>query len=267
MSGCPTAQGSTSSRRRSPRDEHIAALVVSGLDEVALGEHALRIGAYGYIVKPFTANDVLIGVLGALAHRRRELAALGEASSETIQRLCVAVEARDASTAAHITGMSEHCGAIARELGFPDEYCELLRAASPMHDVGKVGVPDHVLLKPGALTPDERTSMQRHAEIGYRILAGSRAELLRLAASIAWTHHERLDGAGYPRGLRGDAIPLEGRIAAVADVFDALTRDRVYRPRFSRGQAMDMLHDGRGTQFDPDVLDALAATLNGAAAT
>ena len=136
-----------------------------------------------------------------------------------------------------------------------------------MHDVGKVGVPDHVLLKPGALTPDERTLMQRHAEIGYRILAGSRAELLRLAASIAWTHHERLDGAGYPRGLRGDAIPIEGRIAAVADVFDALTRDRVYRPRFSREEAMEMLDDGRGTQFDPDVLDALAATLNGAAAT
>jgi len=248
-------------------DEHIAALVVSGLDEVALGEHALRIGAYGYIVKPFTANDVLIGVLGALAHRRRELAVLGEASSETIQRLCVAVEARDASTAAHITGMSEHCCAIARELGFSAEYCELLRAASPMHDVGKVGVPDHVLLKPGALTAEERAVMQRHAEIGYRILAGSRAELLRLAASIAWTHHERLDGAGYPRGLRADAIPIEGRIAAVADVFDALTRDRVYRSRFSREQAIGMLHEGRGSQFDPDVVDALAATLNSPAVT
>jgi len=242
-------------------DEHIAAVVVSGLDEVALGERALRIGAYGYIVKPFTANDVLIGVLGALAHRRRELTAVWEASSETIQRLCVAVEARDASTAAHITGMSEHCYAIARELGLEVEYCELLRAASPMHDVGKVGVPDHILLKPGPLTDDERGEMERHAEIGYRILAGSSAELLRLAASIAWTHHERLDGGGYPRGLSGDAIPQEGRIAAVADVFDALTRDRVYRRRFSRDQALDVLESGRGTHFDPEMLDALAATL------
>lgn len=247
-------------------DEHIAAVVVSGLDEVSLGERALKIGAYGYIVKPFSANDVLIGVLGALAHRRRELTAVWEASSETIQRLCVAVEARDASTASHITGMSEHCYAIARELGLASEHCELVRAASPMHDVGKVGVPDHVLLKPGPLTPEERALMEQHAEIGYRILAGSSAELLRLAASIAWTHHERIDGGGYPRGLKADEIPLEGRIAAVADVFDALTRDRVYRRRFSRAQAMDVLEDGRGTQFDPDVLDALASTFRGAAA-
>jgi putative two-component system response regulator len=243
-------------------DEHIAALVVSGLDEVSLGEHALQIGAYGYIVKPFTANDVLIGVLGALAHRRRQLTAVWEASSETIQRLCIAVEARDASTAAHIIGMSDHCYAIARELGLPPERCDLLRAASPMHDVGKVGVPDNVLLKPGPLTGGERQLMERHAEIGYRILAGSGAELLRLAASIAWTHHERLDGGGYPRGLSGDAIPQEGRIAAVADVFDALTRDRVYRPRFSRAEAMKVLEEGRGTHFDPDVLDAFAQTLD-----
>src|SRR5262245_4297377 len=153
-------------------DDELAALVVSGLDEVALGDHALRIGAYGYIVKPFSANDVLIGVLGALAHRRREVRAreaIREASEETIQRLCAAVEARDNSTAAHVTGMSEHCYAIARELGLELERCELLRAASPLHDVGKVGVPDRILLKPGTLTGGERAEMQRHAEIGYRI--------------------------------------------------------------------------------------------------
>ena len=245
--------------------EWMAALVVSGLDDLALGDRALRIGAYGYIVKPFSANDVLIGVLGALAHRRREQSAreaIREASEETIQRLCAAVEARDTSTAAHINGMSAHCFAIARELGLPLEWCELLRAASPMHDVGKVGVPDRVLLKPGALTPEERAEMERHAEIGYRILAGSRAELLKLAATIAWTHHERVDGRGYPRGLAGDEIPLEGRIAAVADVFDALTRDRVYRPRFSRRQAVQMLLDGRGTQLDGDAVDALIAAVD-----
>jgi putative two-component system response regulator len=249
-----------------PAHPAMAALVISGLDDVTLGDRALRLGAYGYVVKPFTANDVLIGVLGALAHRRRELsarAAIREASEETIQRLCVAVEARDANTAAHIDGMAERCYAIARELGLSSERCELMRAASPMHDVGKIGVPDHVLLKPGPLTSDERALIERHAEIGYRILAGSRAELLQMAATIAWTHHERLDGSGYPRGLRGDAVPEEGRIAAVADVFDALTRDRVYRPRFSRDEALGMLADGRGRHFDPDVLDALTATLAG----
>jgi putative two-component system response regulator len=137
----------------------------------------------------------------------------------------------------------------------------MLHAASPMHDVGKVGVPDRVLLKPAALTAEERAQMEEHAEIGYRILAGSRAELLQLAATIAWTHHERVDGRGYPRRLAGDEIPLEGRIAAVADVFDALTRDRVYRPRFSRAQALEMLAEGRGSQFDADVVDALTATV------
>ncbi len=162
--------------------------------------------------------------------------------------------------------MSEFCYAIARELELPPERCELLRAASPMHDVGKVGVPDHVLLKPGGLTPDERKLMEQHAEIGYRILAGSRAELLQLAATIAWTHHERLDGSGYPRGLSGGEIPLEGRIAAVADVFDALTRDRCYRRRFSRADALQMVADGRDRVFDPDTVDALAAIVERAPA-
>jgi putative two-component system response regulator len=260
----PDGSGLDLVERSIAADPKLAALVVSGLDDVALGDRALRIGAYGYIVKPFTANDVLIGVLGALAHRRRELRArdaVREASAETIQRLCAAVEARDTSTAAHIAGMADHCAAIARELGLAPVRCELMRAASPMHDVGKVGIPDQILLKPGSLTAEERATMQRHAEIGYRILAGSRAELLQLAATIAWTHHERLDGGGYPRGLAGEEIPLEGRIAAVADVFDALTRDRVYRPRFARADALSLLEAGRGTEFDPVALDGLHASL------
>lgn len=242
----------------------MAALVISGLDDVALADRALRIGAYGYVVKPFSANEVLVGVLGALSHRRREISArdaLREAGAETIRRLCAAVEARDTNTAAHIIGMSDYCYAIACELGLPTERCELLRAASPMHDVGKVGVPDHILLKPGELSQHERELMEQHAEIGYRILAGSRAELLQLAATIAWTHHERVDGGGYPRGLRGREIPEAGRIAAVADVFDALTRDRVYRPRFSRADALQMVTDARATAFDPDAVDALAAVV------
>jgi putative two-component system response regulator len=249
-----------------PQDNPVAALVISGLDDIAIGDRALRLGAYGYIVKPFTANDVLIGVLNALGQRQRAMMArqaIRDASAETIQRLCVAVEARDGGTAAHIEAMSEHCYGIARELGLPRDRCELLRAASPMHDVGKVGVPDQILLKPGPLTDDERDVMKTHAEVGYRILAGSSAELLRVAATVAWTHHERLDGAGYPRGLAGDAIPLEGRIAAVADVYDALTRDRVYRRRFAREEALEMMSEERGTHFDADVLAALEASLTG----
>jgi putative two-component system response regulator len=252
------------------RHPHTAALMVSGLDEVALADRALAIGAYGYLVKPFSANDVLRGVMSAVSRRRHDLDAEEElrvSREETIQRLCIAVEARDADTAAHIGGMSESCRAIAVELGLPAAHCDLIRSASAMHDVGKIGIPDSILTKPGPLTPEERLAMQEHAEIGYRILVGSRAELLQLAAVIAWTHHEWFDGNGYPRGIAGAAIPLEGRIAAVADVYDALTRDRVYRPRFSHAEALRMLEEGRGTQFDPHVLDALLAVVGRAHAT
>jgi putative two-component system response regulator len=247
------------------RDVHMAALMVSGLDDVAHAERALAIGAYGYVLKPFTANDVLIAVLGALRRRRHERGAeeeLRESREETIRRLCIAVEARDPDTATHVDEMSESCGRIARTLGLPAERSSLIRTASAMHDVGKIGIPDQILLKPGPLTPDERVLMQRHSEIGYRILGGSRAELLQVAATIAWTHHERWDGEGYPRGLAGDEIPLEGRLAAVADVYDALTRDRVYRPRMPHDEALSIMRDGRGSQFDSQVLDAFLETVS-----
>jgi putative two-component system response regulator len=246
------------------RSPHIAAFMVSGLDDVALADRAIAIGAFGYLVKPFTANDVLRSVLSAVSRRRHDLDAeeeLRASREETVQRLCIAVEARDAETAAHISQMSRCSGEIALELGLDSGRCELIRTASVMHDVGKLGIPDQILLKPGALSAGERAIMEQHAEIGYRILAGSQSELLQLAATIAWTHHEKPDGTGYPRGLRGPAIPFEGRIAAAADVYDALTRDRVYRRRFSSRDALEILEDGRGRHLDPDVLDALHAVL------
>jgi putative two-component system response regulator len=242
----------------------LATWMVSGLDNVALADRALAIGAYGYLVKPFSANDVLRSVLSATVRRRHDDDAEDELKAsreETIERLCIAVEARDPNTAAHINQMSEYCRLIALQLGLPEARCDLIRTASAMHDVGKLGIPDNILLKPGPLTPEERTIIEQHAELGYRILAGSRSELLQLAAKIAWTHHEHFDGAGYPCGLAGDSISLEGRIAAVADVYDALTRDRVYRPRLTRDEALAILEDGRGTHFDPHVLDALLAVL------
>jgi putative two-component system response regulator len=250
------------------RDEALAALMTVGLDDAAHAERAIELGAYGYIVKPFTANDVLIGVISALRHRRAELDARGElraAQEETIQRLCIAVEARDPEAAPQISKMSGYCWHIGRELQLGPHECELLRIASPMHDVGNVAVPARVLLRRGPLTPAERAKMQSHAEIGYRIMAGSRAPLLRAASSIAWTHHERFDGSGYPRGLVGDAIPLEGRIAAVADVFAALISDRVYRGALPRAAALEIMQDGRGADFDPHVLDAFFAVDEGLA--
>ena len=151
--------------------------------------------------------------------------------------------------------MSLYCTLLGRLAGLDAEQTEMIRIASPMHDVGKIGIPDRILLKPGALTPEERTVMEAHTEMGHRILAGSGVDLLDLAAELALTHHERMDGQGYPRGLEGEEIPLQGRIAAIADVFDALTSDRVYRPAHRPDEARETMLAGRGTQFDAELLD------------
>jgi putative two-component system response regulator len=246
------------------------AVMVSEVDDVALADRALALGACGYLVKPFDPDDVLRSITSAISRRQHDLEAereLKASREEAIQRLCTAVEARDPGTAAHISEMSDHCRDAARALGLPAHRCDLIRSASAMHDIGKIGIPDDILLKPGRLTDEERASMEEHPEIGHRILVGSRSELLQLAAVIAWTHHEKFDGSGYPRGLAGHEIPLEGRLAAVADVYDALTRDRVYRPRFSHAEAFEMLERGRGTHFDPEVLDALLVALGASPGT
>lgn len=174
---------------------------------------------------------------------------------ETIYRLSRAAEFRDDETGLHLQRMSRYCQIIARRVGFGEEMCELLRIASPMHDVGKIGIPDRILLKPGRLTADEFTIMKTHAEIGYRILTGSNAAPLELAATIAHSHHEKWDGCGYPRGLRGEEIPLPGRIAAIADVFDALNSVRPYKPAWKLEEALALMRAGRGSHFDPTLLD------------
>jgi response regulator RpfG family c-di-GMP phosphodiesterase len=150
---------------------------------------------------------------------------------------------------------------IARGLGFSEADCERLRAAALLHDIGKVGVPDAVLRKPGRLTEAERAMMECHPEYGHDILSGSGNDVVELAATVALSHHERPDGTGYPRGLSGEQIPLVGRIAAVADVFDALTSDRIYRSAYSVEDATKMMAGGRGTQFDAGVFDAFIAAL------
>jgi len=264
----------------------VAALMVTGADDPEMAESAIELGAFGYLTKPFRPNELMINIVNALHRRRLELenrahramlenaveartAALSEAVSrlqrseqelrthqeETVKRLSSMAELRDLETGRHLERMSSYCALISERFDFDRERIELMRIASPMHDVGKIGIPDNILLKPSALTPEEREVMQQHTEIGYRILSGSDAELLTLAAVLAWTHHERFDGCGYPRGLSGEEIPIEGRIAAVADVFDALTSDRIYRPAFNVEEAVSMMRDQRGAHFDPEVLD------------
>jgi putative two-component system response regulator len=181
---------------------------------------------------------------------------------ETIQRLAIAAEYRDSATAQHIQRMSHYCELLARKYGLSAERCDLIRTASPMHDIGKIGTPDQVLLKPGKFTQEEFDVISQHAEIGYRILSGSDAEVLKVAALIAWTHHERWDGNGYPRRLKGEEIPIEGRIVAIADAFDALTTQRVYKPAFSLEYAVELMTKHRGEHFDPELLDIFFASMD-----
>ncbi len=197
------------------------------------------------------------------AELRESLARLArsERGPELVRQLLYAAEFRGVEMGPHLERMSRYCELLGRRLGLDDERRELIRTASLLHDIGKIGIPDRILLKPGSLSAQERRLMEQHAEIGYRMLTGSRSELLALAATIAWTHHERFDGTGYPRGLAREAIPLEGRIASVADVFDALTSERVYRPAFSLEEALETMKDGRATHFDPSILDLFLASL------
>ncbi len=262
-----------------------AVIMVTAIDDMKLAEAAIEIGAYGYITKPFKQSELLIGVVNALRRHHLELAQLtyqtelekqvAERTSqlsdtvnrleeaekqilfsreETILRLATAAEFGSGETARHVHRVGHYCALMAQKAGFDGDEQELIRLASTMHDVGKIGIPDAILFKPGKLTAKEYEAVQRHAEIGYRILTGSSSRLLQLASLIAWSHHEHVDGRGYPRGLAGDKIPLEGRIAAVAEVFDALVSKRVYRPAFPLKQAFDILEAGRGSQFDAGVL-------------
>ena len=207
-------------------------------------------------------NDLRVAMDGstraladATAHLERVRRELEYARQETIERLCRAAEFRDDETATHLQRMSHFCHLLGRRKGLDAYTCEMLRVASPMHDVGKIGIPDHILLKPGRLTADEFVVMKQHAEIGWRILSGSDSELLELAASIARTHHEKWDGSGYPRGLAGEEIPIEGRIAAVADVFDAVTSARPYKKAWPLAEAVALLEKGKGQHFDPELVE------------
>jgi putative two-component system response regulator len=253
-----------------------ATVTVMGLDEPELADRAIELGTYSYLIKPFNPNQVLIAARNALQRRKLELenrahretleqivrartlalersaTRLKLSREETVRRLSRAVEYRDEETGGHTERMSAYSALLAGKLGLD---VESIRIASPMHDVGKVALPDNLLLRPGALDDEERAEMERHTWIGYQILAGSGSALLELGATIALTHHEKWDGTGYPRQLAGSAIPMEGQVAAVADVFDALTSDRPYRRAFSLEETIRIMRGERSKHFDPRLVD------------
>ncbi|MCG5500326.1 HD-GYP domain-containing protein [Ectothiorhodospira lacustris] len=229
---------------------------------------ALNVGARDFIGKPFDRAEVLARVRNMLdvqlAHRmthnqkdvleqmvRERTDEIRRTRLQVVQRLGRAAEYRDNETGYHILRMSHTCELLARHLGWSHAECERMLHASPMHDVGKIGIPDQILLKPGKLTPEEWSIMQSHATIGGDILSGDESELLNLAREIALTHHEKWDGSGYPLGLAGEEIPVSGRIVALADVFDALTSERPYKKAWPVQDALDLIRDSSGSHFEP----------------
>jgi len=204
--------------------------------------------------------EALVADFGRMYRERNEaLREVSQAHHEALLRLSRAAEFRDDDTGVHIVRIGFLAWALALKLGRPSDWALLLRQAAPMHDVGKIGVPDGVLKKPGRFTPDERAEMNKHPRIGAEILGRSRIPLFQLAAEVALTHHERWDGGGYPSGTAGDAIPLSGRIVAVVDFFDALTMDRCYRPALSDAVALQMLAEQSGAALDPHVVEVFLA--------
>lgn len=198
--------------------------------------------------------------LGHLYHERNEaLREVSRAHHEVLLRLSLAADFKDDDTGVHIIRIGYLAEALALALGEPAAFGNMLRRAAPMHDIGKIGIPDEVLKKPGAYTPQERLVMNRHPEIGAEILGRSRVPLVQMAAEVALGHHERWDGSGYPSGVASQAIPLSARIVAVVDFMDALTMDRCYRKAFSDEEALRMLTEQRGHAFDPRVVDTFLA--------
>ena len=258
----------------------IPIVVVTGQDDIDVRVQALKLGADDFLIKPphvaeLTArvsslikvkgyNDYMKSYQSTLEEEvRKRTKALNEAheklrnaSLDTIYRLSRAAEYKDEDTSDHIQRMSNYATAIARKIGMNNGGPEALLYSSPMHDIGKIGIPDRILLKPGKLDSEEWKIMKQHSVFGGQILADSDSDFIRLGKVVALSHHEKWDGSGYPKGLKGEKIPIEGRITALADVFDALTTKRPYKEPFSNEKAFGIIKEGRGSHFDPELVDA-----------
>lgn len=262
--------------RKIPGMIDVPVVMVTANTLTTVRHEALQSGATDFLTKPIDKDEFIarIGNMAALrrgqkllANRAALLAREVEAATativqrelDTIVRLTKAAEYRDQETGGHIERMAHYSRLIAAALGLPAEAQQAIFDAAPMHDIGKVGTPDHILLKPGRLTDDEMAIMKQHAAIGHDILHGSESPILQAAAVIALSHHEKFDGSGYPGGLAGESIPLSGRIVALADVFDALTSSRPYKKAWELERAIDFICQQSGAHFDPACVAAFCA--------
>ena len=254
----------------------IPVVMVTAMQELDTRVEALELGADDFLAKPIVAVELKARVRSLLrskalhdqmirhqegleAEVARRTVKLRSVVLDTVQRLSQAGEFRDELTGNHVARMAAYSAAVARALLLPEATVDAILLAAPLHDVGKIGIPDHILLKPGPLDPGEWAIMKTHTTMGAQILGGSEGSVLKLAEVIALTHHERWDGKGYPRGLAGRAIPLVGRIIAIADVFDALTTRRSYKDPFPVEMSLDIIRQDSGSHFDPRVVEAFLA--------
>jgi putative two-component system response regulator len=263
-------------KKHSP-NTFLPVLAISALDDFEAREKLVKAGAKDFLVKPVAVNEFLLHVYLLLDTRflerrlkesrlvveglvRERTSEIGRTHLETIECLARVAELRDDATGEHTCRVARLSALLAEELDLHPQEVELIMRAAPLHDVGKVAIEDQVLLKKGELSSEERAVMREHALGGAQLLSGGRSDLMKMAAQIAAAHHERWDGHGYPKGLKGEGIPLPARIVAVADAFDALTHMRpykAYKEVWSVDEAMDEIELERGAQFDPRVVDAL----------
>jgi putative two-component system response regulator len=254
-------------------------ILTSGADRPETRVDAFEAGATDVMAKPIEFVEFRVRLRNLLQLREGQLALADRTASlkaaamsateklkarerEIVLRLCRAVDYHDSDASDHLGRMAHYCYIIAQELGFPPETCEFLHLAAHMHDIGKIGISPAILKKPAKLSPEERAEMEQHTLFGEKILEGSSSPLIQLAAIIAASHHEKWDGGGYPRGLKGSDIPIAGRIAAVADVFDALTSKRSYKDAWPLEDSRQYLLEQRGRHFDPACVDALLRRWN-----
>jgi putative two-component system response regulator len=257
--------------KSTPERRTIPILFVTALEQQADEELGLALGAEDYITKPFSPPIVLARVKTHLAlyDQTRELERkvnirtreLQKTRLEIIRRLGRAAEFRDNETGQHVLRMSHYSRLIARAAGLGDVIAETLFLAAPMHDIGKIGTPDYILLKPGKLDADEWEIMKQHVIMGAEIIGDHPDDLLSMARTVAMSHHEKWDGTGYPLGLKGKEIPVVGQIVAIADVFDALSSSRPYKKAWPVDKAIQTVVDGAGTQFDPDLIPAFLSVV------
>ncbi len=240
--------------------KHIPVIFVTALDDQDDEAKGLNLGAVDYIAKPISAAVVRARVKTHLSLVQAD--ELRRTRLQIIQRLGRAAEYKDNETGMHVMRMSHYSRIIAKGYGFNEIEAENLFNAAPMHDIGKIGIPDSIMLKPGKLTKEEFAVMQQHPEIGAEILGESDSDLIELAKVVSLTHHEKWDGSGYPRGLKGQNIPIEGRIVALADVFDALTSVRPYKDAWPLDKTMAFIDEQTGKHFDPEVVTVFNSKLD-----